>query len=236
MLSRIEALLEARQPEEQHGFRQNRRLEEHLLTTNIIDTSRAVGLPIWVLSLDLSKAFDRVDWKALWAALRDHGISPHMIWIIQRSYSEQVGQVTTPTESSKEFPIKAGVRQGCVFSPRLFCAVLEWAMHDWKQSGHHFGIQLQRNVQALTDLRFADDILLFALSLELTAAQLSRAGSSCSAKAASTSCMPAPRRSTHKHTPVAELRTATRHKLPRPVPKSGVDSSRERARCSRQRP
>ena len=159
MLSRIEALLEARQPEEQHGFRQNRRLEEHLLTTNmVIDTSRAVGLPIWVLSLDLSKAFDRVDWKALWAALRDRGISPHMIWIIQRLYSEQVGQVTTPTESSKEFPIKAGVRQGCVLSPRLFCAVLEWAMHDWKQSGHHFGIQLQRNVQALTDLRFADDI------------------------------------------------------------------------------
>ena len=61
VLSRIEALLAAGQPEEQHGFRQNRRLEEHLLTTNIIDTSRAVGLPIWVLSLDLSKAFDRVD-------------------------------------------------------------------------------------------------------------------------------------------------------------------------------
>eukprot|EP00439_Symbiodinium_sp_Y106_P050003 s837_g6.t1 len=39
-------------------------------------------------------------------------------------------------------------------------------MHDWKQSGHHFGIQLQRNVQALTDLRFADDILMFALSLQ----------------------------------------------------------------------
>ena len=132
----------------------------------IIDTSRAVGLPIWVLSLDLSKAFDRVDWQALWTALRDRGISPHMIWIIQRLYSEQVGQVTTPTESSKEFPIRAGVRQGCVLSPRLFCAVLEWAMHDWKQAGQHFGIQLHRNSQALTDLRFADDILLFALSLQ----------------------------------------------------------------------
>ena len=35
-------------------------------------------------------------------------------------------------------------------------------MHDWKQAGQHFGIQLQRNSQALTDLRFADDILLFA--------------------------------------------------------------------------
>ena len=67
VLCRIEPLLEVGQPEEQHGFRQNRRLEEHLLTTNIvIDTSRAYGVPIWVLSLDLSKAFDRVDWQALW--------------------------------------------------------------------------------------------------------------------------------------------------------------------------
>ena len=118
----------------------------------VIGTSRAVGLPIWVLSLDLSEAFDRIDTKALWAALCDHGISPHMIWIIQRLYSEQVGQVTTPTELWKEFPIRAGVRRGCVLSPRLFCVVLEWAMHDWKQAGHHFGIPLQRNVRALTDL------------------------------------------------------------------------------------
>ena len=36
VLSRIEGILEAGQPEEQHGFRQNRRLEEHLLTTNMI--------------------------------------------------------------------------------------------------------------------------------------------------------------------------------------------------------
>ena len=89
-----------------------------------------------------------------------------MIWIIQRLYSEQVGQVKTQNESSKEFPIRAGVRQGCVLSPRLFCAVLEWAMRDWKQTGQNFGIQLQTNAQALTDLRFADDILLFALSLQ----------------------------------------------------------------------
>ena len=142
-------------------------VEEHLLTTNmVINASRAVGLPIWVLSLDLSQAFNRVDWKALWTALRDRGISPHMIWIIQRLYSEQVGQVTTPTESSKEFPIRAGVRQNCVLSPRLFCAVLEWAMRDWKQAGQHFGIQLQTNSQILTDLRFADNILMFVLSLQ----------------------------------------------------------------------
>ena len=45
------------------------------------------------------------DALAVLEALRDHGISQHMIWIIQRLYSEQVGQVKTQNESSKEFPI-----------------------------------------------------------------------------------------------------------------------------------
>ena len=35
MLGRMEDALEASQPEEQHGFRQGRRIEEHLLTANL---------------------------------------------------------------------------------------------------------------------------------------------------------------------------------------------------------
>ena len=36
VLGRIEATLDAGQPEEQHGFRADRRIEEHLLTTNLV--------------------------------------------------------------------------------------------------------------------------------------------------------------------------------------------------------
>ena len=39
-------------------------------------------------------------------------------------------------------------------------------MRDFKQTGQNGGIQLQTKTQALTDLRFADDILLFALSVQ----------------------------------------------------------------------
>ena len=53
--------------EEQHGFRQGYGLEEHLVTaTIVIDRFLAVGVPVWVVSLDLSKAFDRVNWTQMW--------------------------------------------------------------------------------------------------------------------------------------------------------------------------
>ena len=86
ILGRIEAPLEAHQPEEQHGFRQHRRMDEHLLTATLF-------LPVWIVSLDFSRVFDRANWNALWLALRDHGESDHLIWILQVIYSNQMGEV-----------------------------------------------------------------------------------------------------------------------------------------------
>ena len=63
VLGRIEHQLDDHQPEEQHGFRRGKRIEEHplTLTTNVfLDKALDVGIPVWVVSLDLSKAFDRV--------------------------------------------------------------------------------------------------------------------------------------------------------------------------------
>ena len=80
ILLRVEPCLEAAQPEEQHGFRSGRRIEEHLVTTNlVIDKSWSVNMPIWMVSVDLSKALDRVHWPSLWRALSQQGISDHMI-------------------------------------------------------------------------------------------------------------------------------------------------------------
>ena len=94
ILVRIEASLEAHQPEEQHGFRKHRRMDEHLLTATLfLDKAWDKGIPLWIVSRDLSKAFDRVNWDALWLALHDHGISEHLVWILQLIYSNQSGEV-----------------------------------------------------------------------------------------------------------------------------------------------
>ena len=69
-------------------------------------------------------------------------------------------------ENSFEFDTAAGVRQGCVLSPRLFCSVLEWALSKWRAQLNGVGYNFQDGGVSLLDLRFADDILIFAKSYE----------------------------------------------------------------------
>ena len=56
------------------------------------------------------------------------------------------------------------MRQGCVLSPRLFSCVLEVALKKWREQLQDGGLDLGDGGIPLLDLRFADDILLFATS------------------------------------------------------------------------
>ena len=118
------------------------------------------------MSLDLSKAFDRVDWSALWLALSEHGVSSHMVWVLQKLFFGQHGEVTGQGGNSRTFQINAGVRQGCVLSPKMFSSVLHWAMSKWRRWAEacSFGFDLGDGLPPLLDVRFAHDILIFARS------------------------------------------------------------------------
>ena len=165
ILGRVKEILEAKQPEEQHGFRPGRRLEEHLLTANLLlDKAAAAGITVWTVSLDSSKAFDRVHWPTLWEALGEQGVPEHLVWLLENACDEQLGEVMGEWGKSRSFSITGGVRQGCVLSPRLFTAVLEWALRQWRTEIGNAGFDLGDALDNLVDLRFADDILLFANS------------------------------------------------------------------------
>ena len=161
MLGRAEDALEATQPDEQHGFRQGRRIEEHLLTANVcLQKTLAANAPLCIISLDLSKAFEKIDWNAIWTELGEHGISEHLLWILQCVYCGQRGVVRQHDIDSCGFNIRGGVRQGCVLGPRLFSSVLEMALSSWRAKMETEGLSLEDGLKPLLDLRFADDMFL----------------------------------------------------------------------------
>jgi len=62
---------------------------------------------------------------------------------------------------SEWFRVKKGVRQGCVLSPHLFNILAEMVMRD-TLDGFQGGLQIRGRI--VTNLRYADDIILLATS------------------------------------------------------------------------
>ena len=112
ILGRIEHTLDTYQPEKQHGFRSKYRLEEHLLAANLfLDKATARGIPVWLVSLDLSKVFDRVHWPTLWNALRAQGISDHnAVETVRGPIRRSAGQVGIQPQFSHNFWRETRVR------------------------------------------------------------------------------------------------------------------------------
>ena len=131
----------------------------------------AVGVPVWVLHFDLSKAFYRVNWIQLWHALTAHVVSRHLVWIIQCLNWKQSGCVQSGSGESHAFAIRAGVRQRCVRSPGLFNSQLSCngprinREKIWKQQVG-VGTKNEYGLPNLLHLRFAEDILLFGRSAD----------------------------------------------------------------------
>ena len=59
---------------------------------------------------------------------------------------------------NRSFSITGGVQQRCDFSPRLFSAVPERALRQWRTEIGNAGFDLGDALDNLVDLRFADDI------------------------------------------------------------------------------
>jgi len=154
---------------DQAGFRSGFSCEDHLFTVcRVLETTHEFQIPVWAATIDYRKAFDTVEHGSIWKALNDFGVPKAYIRILDNIYREQVGNVAAEVQS-KTFAIKRGTKQGDPLSPALFNAVLERAMRDiqkkWRREG--LGISVGEELDdRLCNLRFADDVILFASSRE----------------------------------------------------------------------
>ena len=165
--ARIKSILEDAQPVDQAGFRSGFSCADHLQTISMVaEKMNEHRLPLWVCAIDFKKAFDTVEHRSLWQALKNQGIPRRYVALLQDLYQGQTGQVITD-KVSRPFRIARGTKQGDPISPSLFSSVLEDALSSTVKSweDRNFGLEMgSMGSTRLTNLRFADDILLIATS------------------------------------------------------------------------
>ena len=115
---------------------------------------------VYAVFVDLEKAYDRVDREDLWKVLRQYGVTGKLLEAVRSMYDGTSACVRDGVLSDW-FPIKSGVKQGCVMSPKLFNLYMDACVREVLREDMGGVMVGGRKVSILL---YADDAVLLAES------------------------------------------------------------------------
>ena len=118
-----------------------------------------------IISIDVEKAFDKIQHPFMIKTLQTKGIEGIYLNIVKAIYNKPTANISLNCEKLKIFPIRSGTRQGCPLSPLLFNIVLEALATAIREEKEIKGIQIRKEVNISL---FADDMILCMLLLLLS--------------------------------------------------------------------
>nr|KAG5705334.1 hypothetical protein BaRGS_011106 [Batillaria attramentaria] len=123
ILNRLIDVSELNLPEAQCGFRPGRSTVDMIFVLRQLqEKCTEQNMPLFSVFIDLTKAFDTVNRKALWTVLERIGCPQKFVKVIQLFHDGMTGQVLSSGNGgvTEAFEISNGVKQGCVLAPVLF--------------------------------------------------------------------------------------------------------------------
>ena len=128
--------------------------------TATIDHFLSSGRNVFGCAMDLSKAFDMVEWSELFSSLLKKGVHPIFLRVLLSVYQNQQCDVKWTDKFSQRFSVCNGVRQGAVSSPLLFSVYIDDLIKILKRSG--LGCYISNIF--LGCFGYADDLMLLSAS------------------------------------------------------------------------
>ncbi|XP_060965485.1 uncharacterized protein LOC115720373 [Cannabis sativa] len=151
----------------QSAFLANRLITDNILVAfelvHAIKNKTAGKHGIASLKLDMSKAFDRVEWKFLDEVMKKMGFANGWVSLIMSCLTTNRFSFLINGEVTGSLTPRRGLRQGCPLSPYLFLICAEGIsrlLQREQDLGNLHGFKLTRRAPMISHLLFADDSLL----------------------------------------------------------------------------
>ena len=121
------------------------------------------------LKLDMSKAYDRVEWSFVEKMMSKLGFPDNYVKLVMKCMTSATFSVLVNGQPSRSFYPSRGLRQGDPLSPFLLVLCAEGLSHllrDAERKNLIHGVKIGRRVEPISHLFFADDSLLFIRATE----------------------------------------------------------------------
>ena len=122
VISRLQVLADGVHPESQCGFIRSGRSTINMIFSvrQLQEKCKEQQQPLYLASIDLTKAFDLVSCSGLFKLLQRIDCLPTLLSIITSFHTTMLSTVSFNGSMSQPFEIRGGVKQGCVLAPALF--------------------------------------------------------------------------------------------------------------------
>jgi hypothetical protein len=153
--------------EQQSAFVPGRLITDNVLIAyECIHTIRRqkAKCPFFALKIDMTKAYDRIEWNYLKGVLLKLGFRDSWVKMIMRCVTSVKYAVKVNGELTESFLPTRGIRQGDPISPYLFllCAEgLSCLLQKKEETGELKGIRNGKSGPSISHLLFADDSVFF---------------------------------------------------------------------------
>ena len=168
-------------PESQCGFRKGHGCVDMIFVTRqLVEKTREHNDTLYMLFVDLKKAYDSVARGALWKITEKCGVPPRMLKIVKSFYEGMHAEVRVGSQITENFEVRNGLRQECTLASTLFNIYISAVVANWRDRYEEVGMNVlykhgrklvgDRSVKfrlkevKVTETQFADDAALYATS------------------------------------------------------------------------
>eukprot|EP00660_Eupelagonema_oceanica_P015280 gene15280-6738_t len=132
--ARLGGFAEGLLTESSNGFRPGRGTTDCIaLVRALIDRACNSDGSLHCVFIDLRKCFDRVHRQGLWLTLQRQGVPPKLLSVCRALHDGMEARVRVDGSLSEPFPVRTGVRQGCLIAPVLLNLFYAAVLAEWRR-------------------------------------------------------------------------------------------------------